>query len=219
MPHYVRKISLIYPKTGKPWLFGMHQCSHPRIWKNHEQHLFKEIGRRLADALSSLIIQRNLRESEKQFRQLAENIPEVFWVGSPDWREILYISPAYEKIWGRSAQSLYEQPLSWFEAIHPEDQEKVKAAIPRDIESIDHVVVFPEFRVVRPDRSERWVLARAFPVRNFAGKVEKFTGIAEDITERKNGVIALQASEKRYRELFENLIDVSYRTRDMPWSC
>ena len=65
--------------------------------------------------------ERAIRESEKKFRPLAEAIGEVFWLGSPDWKRVFYISPAYARLWGRSTTSLYDVPLSWLDALPPED--------------------------------------------------------------------------------------------------
>ncbi len=142
-----------------------------------------------------------LEESEERFRQLAENIQDVFWMSDPQKARIDYVSPAYEQVWGRSCQSLYEQPLSFFEAIHPEDREHVRAnslgrqgrGEPTDV----------EYRVVRPDGSERWVRDRSFPVKDPTGRVYRVTGIAEDITERKRMETALRRQNERLRLLWE----------------
>ncbi|HIK93149.1 MAG TPA: GAF domain-containing protein, partial [Planctomycetes bacterium] len=76
-----------------------------------------------------------LRESEERFRELAEKIPEVFWITSPDYREMIFVSPAFEQIWGRTCESLYDDPRSWSSAIHPEERDAVKQALLRDVET------------------------------------------------------------------------------------
>jgi PAS domain S-box-containing protein len=121
-----------------------------------------------------------LRESEERFRQVTENIREVFWMTDPAKQEMLYVSPAYEYIWGRSCSSLYRAPLSWLDAIHPDDRERVRQAAIADQASGSYV---EEYRIVRPDGSIRWIRDRAFPVRNASGAVYRIAGIAEDITE------------------------------------
>jgi PAS domain S-box-containing protein len=97
-----------------------------------------------------------LEESEERFRQLAENINEVFWMSDPQKSQVLYVSPTYEQVWGRSCRSLYEQPRSFLDAIHPDDREHVLAASlerqrrgePSDV----------EYRIVRPDGTVRaWI--------------------------------------------------------------
>ena len=139
-----------------------------------------------------------LRVSEETFRQLAENIHEVFWIGSPDWNEIFYVSPGYEHLWGRSCESLYKEPRSWLEALVEKDRARVLEDIKRmssgDLSDPD----FTEYRIIRPDGSVRWVLARAFPVLDDRGEVYRIAGLAEDITERKESEETIL---KSYRNL------------------
>ncbi|MEP6590448.1 MAG: PAS domain S-box protein [Gemmatimonadota bacterium] len=123
-----------------------------------------------------------LRESETRFRQLAENIREVFWMTDPATREMLYVSPAYETIWGRSCASLYATPRNWLDAVHPDDRPRVAA-----ISDEKHMrgEYDETYRVVRPDGTIRWVHDRAYAVRNAAGEIYRIVGTAEDITARR----------------------------------
>ncbi|HSY19441.1 MAG TPA: PAS domain-containing protein [Candidatus Acidoferrales bacterium] len=135
----------------------------------------------------------NLRTSEERFRQLAENINEVFWITDPAKHQMLYISPAYEKIWGRSCKSLYQNPQTWLDAIHPHDRDRImQAAESKQTEGTYDEV----YRVIRPDKSERWVHDRAFPIRNEAGEVYRVVGTAEDITERRKLEEQLRHAQK-----------------------
>lgn len=123
-----------------------------------------------------------LRESEERFRELAETVHEVFWMTDPEKKQLLYLSPAYEKIWGRSCASAYDQPHSWLAGIHADDRERVRQAAEAGQEGLD----FDDtYRVVRPDGALRWIHARTFPVRNASGRVLRIVGVAEDITERR----------------------------------
>jgi PAS domain S-box-containing protein len=116
-----------------------------------------------------------LRESEERFRQLAENIREVFWLSTPDKSRIIYVSPGYEMIWGRTCQSLYDSPRDWLDAIHADDREQVlQAALSEQATGIYD----EEFRIVRPDGDIRWIRDRAFPVRDGTGAVYRIAGIA-----------------------------------------
>ncbi len=124
-----------------------------------------------------------LRESEEKFRQLAENINEVFWITDPARCQMLYVSPAYEKIWGRACQSIYQSPQSWAEAIEPEDRPRVLEAWSAKQERGEYDETY---RIVRPDGAVRWIRDRGFPVRDAAGKAYRIVGTAEDITEHKN---------------------------------
>ena len=142
-----------------------------------------------------------LKEREERFRQIAENVREVFFVISAKTDEILYISPTYEIVWGRSCQSLYEDPQSWLFAIHPEDSYKAIATIETQFRTGDDFE--EEYRIIRPDKSICWVRVRAFPVRDVMGKVNRFVGIAEDITMRREAEEALRKSEEQFRLTFE----------------
>src|ERR1022692_1919418 len=123
-----------------------------------------------------------LRESEEKFRQLAENINEVFWITDPATQQMLYLSPAYEKIWGRTCNSLYQSPQSWFEVIHRDDRKRILEATRTKQERGEYDETY---RITRPDGSVRWIHDRAFPIRNAAGEVYRVVGTAEDITENR----------------------------------
>ena len=168
---------VIYDETGKPVrMFGMAQDITER--------------KRTEEAL---------RESELRFRQIAENINEVFWVwtGRQNSR-LVYVSPAYETIWGHSRESLYSSPQSWREALHPKDKERVLADIANsDLEKPSDVT----YRIVRPDQSVRWIRDRVFPVRDPSGALVRFAGIAEDVTKSKEAEEALDRANRRLRIL------------------
>ena len=147
-----------------------------------------------------------LRESEIRFRQIAENINEVFWVWTAHQNaRLLYVSPAYETIWGRSCESLYSSPQSWREALHPKDKEWVLAEIAnQDLKTASDVT----YRIVRPNQSVRWIRDRIFPVRDASGAVVRFAGIAEDITKSKEAEEALNTANQRLRILSRRRIQV-----------
>lgn len=122
-----------------------------------------------------------LQESELKFRQLAENINEVFWMTDPDKNRMIYLSPAYEKIWGRPCASVYAEPKSWMDAVHADDKERVvKAAMKQAEGTYDE-----QYRIVRPDGEIRWIRDRAFPVSDQAGLVYRIVGVAEDTTQSR----------------------------------
>ncbi|BCL37256.1 PAS domain-containing protein [Nostoc sp. MS1] len=123
-----------------------------------------------------------LRDSELKFRQLAENIDAVFWIKEVDEKRVSYVSPAYELLWGLKPEELYANPNNWFNLIHLEDQVSIRQAFEEKAiaDQFDE-----EYRIILPNGKIRWVRDRCFGLKNEAGKVYRFTGIAEDITERK----------------------------------
>jgi diguanylate cyclase (GGDEF)-like protein/PAS domain S-box-containing protein len=125
-----------------------------------------------------------IQKSEERFRQLAENIPDAFFIITADYSKTLYISPAYERIWGRPCSTVYENPLAWSDSIHPDDRDRMRLESRWDSGGSATSSEF-EYRVVRPDGVIRWVLARTFPVRAKDGVPARTIGVATDITERK----------------------------------
>jgi PAS domain S-box-containing protein len=129
-----------------------------------------------------------LRLSEERFRQMSGAINQVFWMTSVDKNEMLYVSPAYERIWGRTCASLYAAPGTWLDAVHPEDRATLLAAITAQQAAGTYDV---DYRILRPDGAERWIRDRAFPIGDGTGALQGITGIAEDITERRRMQIEL----------------------------
>jgi diguanylate cyclase (GGDEF)-like protein/PAS domain S-box-containing protein len=144
--------------------------------------------------------------SEERFRQLAENIRDVFFLIDTDSYRVLYISPAYEEIWGRSCESLYANPESWIEVVHPEDRASTYGKYKVGISGGKSEW---QYRIVRPDGSIRWIEVRIFPVRNDAGEAERIAGVAEDITERKLISNKLRESDRRLSDILDNVELVS----------
>ncbi|OYV96587.1 MAG: hypothetical protein B7Z62_07915 [Deltaproteobacteria bacterium 37-65-8] len=143
-------------------------------------------------------------ESELRFRQLSENIREVFWMTDPVKNNMLYISPAYELIWGRTVQSLYASPWEWLEAIHGEDRQRVfQAAMTKQADGLYD----EEYRVVRPNGEIRWINDKAFPVRDSEGAVYRIAGVAEDITERKQASQETLEAKERAELIFKTSPD------------
>ena len=143
-----------------------------------------------------------LRESEDRFRQVTDNISDVFWVADLAKRELLYVSPAYEKIWGRSCESLQANFIESLESIHPEDRDRVQAKF---FQTVLQGQYDEEFRILRPDGSVRWVRDRGFPIKNKQGETHRAAGVIEDITERKQVESELKNQQKWLEEMLNFL--------------
>jgi len=139
-----------------------------------------------------------LAYSEERFRQLAENIEHVFWMTTRPEGALLYISPAYETLWGRTRESLFADPQSSMNAVHADDRETIRASLARVTNGEEAA---SEARVLRPDGTMRWTLIRAFPIRNSKGDVYRVAGIAEDITDRKEAETERARAFERERRI------------------
>jgi diguanylate cyclase (GGDEF)-like protein/PAS domain S-box-containing protein len=145
-----------------------------------------------------------LRRSEEQFRQLAENIQEVFWMMDPATFEIDYVSPAYEQIWCQTCASLYANPESWMDAIHPDDRQNAGEIFHRQLQG---EILANEYRIVQPSGVIRWIRDRGFPIRDAAGKIVRLAGVAEDMTERKLAELRIT-----HQAFYDDLTDLPNRT-------
>lgn len=183
---------------------AMKAGAHDFITKGNLARLVPAVERELREAQERQKrhkAERALRESEERFRQLAENVIEsVFWMADPKAAQFLYVSPAYEHIWGRSCTSLYSNLTEWQEAIHPEERQRIQTNF---LEQALAGGCDEEYRIIRPDGSVRWIRDRGFPIRDNAGVPYRVVGIAEDITERKLAEEALRQSQYQYQMLAE----------------
>ena len=172
-----------YDLLEKPVLPESLEGAVARAWKTMRTGLenekllleLKQANQELSEAHLALM------ESEGRFHQLAHHVQEMFWMANSSMDEIIYVSPAYEEIWGRSCQSLIESPSSLLDAVHEQDQERIVAALT----VTEGWVGFDEtFRLVWADGSVRRVAARAFPVRDEHGVIYRVAGVAQDITQQ-----------------------------------
>ncbi|MDB5944637.1 MAG: sensor signal transduction histidine kinase [Ramlibacter sp.] len=147
----------------------------------------------IRDVTERKLTENALRESDAKFRNLADNVSDAFWIRSADMREVHFVSPGFERIWGRPMRTLYGSPEKWVEYIVPEDRERVVnvfSGLSAGLRSLD-----VEYRITRPDGEIRWIRARGFQVRDAQDRLVRNTGIITDITPRKNAEEQLEATQ------------------------
>ena len=188
----------VYPKVGKPWIFGLHQCSHPRLWTNEEQRLFKEISHRMADGLSSLLSLRNLKESETRFRELAELLPQTVLETDAEGRLSFANRLAYD-LFGYRPDDLPALRLP--DLFVADERPRLSESLRRQLKgeaSWDH-----EFTAQRQDGSTFPVLLYSAPIVR-DGVTVGLRGVVVDITERQHAEQALQESKAKLESIFES---------------
>jgi len=146
-----------------------------------------------------------LKKSEERFRQMAENIQEIFWMMNPVTKEATYVSPAFEQICELPTDALYSNPTSYRELIHPEDRQRVLAGLEK-LERTNRLE--EEFRIVCPSGAVKWLRAIGFHVKDSTGVIQSFVGTVQEITARKEMEVVLRESEDRYRDLVEHSTDL-----------
>lgn len=194
----------LYPKVGKPYMFGLHQCSYPRIWTIQEKRLLQEIGRRMTDALTGLLVHRELLESENRYRRITEGLMDYRYSvrvenGHPlETRQ----SPSCATVTGYTTEEFAADPYLWFRMIAPEDRELVQEHVRqilmgKDIPPIEH-------RICRKDGETRWVSDTVILFKDAAGNLLSYDGVIKDITERKR---AEEEIRKLNQELEQRVAD------------
>jgi len=173
----------LHPRAGKPWSFGLHQCSHARVWTTPEVELFREIGRRLTDAVSSLLAFRDLHEESERLRLAVEASSVGLWDWNVATNETLF-SGEYKRQLGYADDELTSNEVAWATRVHPDDlaatQEDLQVFL--DSGETQHS---REYRMRHRDGSWRWFLARGELRRDEHGKPVRMLGCHLDITERK----------------------------------
>ncbi len=154
--------------------------------------LLEQIGTQLGRAWEREHAHRDREAGEERFRELAEHIDDVFWIGSPHDYGRDYVSPAYREIWGRDPGELVENPRGWLDTVHPEDRERVEDVV-RLRAAIGYEI---QYRILRPDGTVRFIWDRAFPVVGSDGAVARVVGVAEDISERTKLEAQLRAAHR-----------------------
>lgn len=154
---------------------------------------------------SKMLLYQQLQESEERFRQVTDNINEVFWMTDLEKNNMFFISKAYERIWGKTCQSQLDEPLSFIESIYPADRAFVVAAFSKQIEGTYDI----EYRILNAKGEIRWIHDKAFPIADKDGKIYRIVGVAQDITENKKLIENLKEEQEKTEYLLENILPKS----------
>lgn len=150
------------------------------------------------DVTQRFIALEQFKESDHKFQEIMNNLPLVVWLRDKRNEKILFVNKAYEVIWGRPAQALYDNPNAYAETIHPDDlpsfQEAVESFLKEGFFSCD-------YRIMRPDGIIRWVSSKQYPVLNDKGEVVRYTGMAVDVTEAKEGALRIIRQNETLRQI------------------
>jgi two-component system, cell cycle sensor histidine kinase and response regulator CckA len=141
------------------------------------------------DITARKLAEQALQQSERSFRQMAETVGQVFWMAAGPAREVHYVSPAFQRVWGRTSASLYRNPDVWIESVLPADRARVLQAF-KALATDGHYDV--EFRIVRPDGSIRWINDRGYRQRDTDARVGLSSGVATDVTARREAEEAVK---------------------------
>jgi len=180
--------------------------AYPCRPKAEELELINTAARLAGIALARARAEAALVSSEARFRELAENIDDVFYNVDPRTGRLLYVSPGYEKVWGRSRESLYADPLGYAEAALPEDRHLLKEARKHNRMGQPSDT---EYRILSTDGKIRWIRDHAYPVINDAGELERVVGTARDITDRKLADLELASTNRALQMLSRSSVAIN----------
>jgi|GEM_PF-5086128 len=181
------------PRVGSPWVMGLHHCAQARTYSEDELLLFKDIGQRVADALSSMIILKDLHESTRQLvaaqeetMRIMTSISDYLWSAEIDTQGNMtyqYYSPVVKDVTGRPPEFYMQSPDRWFSTIYEEDRPRMLQAF-RRIVTGESDRETEDYRVILPDGSLRW-LRDSTKVTRLAGGRARVDGVVSDISAHK----------------------------------
>ncbi|MEJ2230164.1 MAG: PAS domain-containing protein [Nitrospirales bacterium] len=170
-------LEISHPTSQGMKIFEMRFCPEPTIGGQILTVLL--ICRDVTDVRTA---ESAFRDSDEKFRQLAETVDSVFWIWDVDLQRMVYVSPAYERLWGGNPQKLMNNPFDWLTVVSQEDRARVENLF---LKRIDGKSLDIEYRIVTHHSEVRWVHNRTFPMKDSSGGIHRVIGIAQDVTERK----------------------------------
>ena len=197
----------IKPKAGRPWMFGMHQCSEARTWTEDERRLFTEISNRVSNALSTLVILQNLRENEEKLSLALDVAKAGVWRWNVKTGSLL-LDDNFHEILGYEHKRLPNNLEQWREYFHPDDVDgtfaKCEAHFRGDVPFYEH-----EHRLRSASGDWYWVFSRGRIVsRDRDDKPEWFTGVAVDVTDMKLAEMRLREAQAYISNIIDSMPSV-----------
>lgn len=191
-------------------LLFVHQ-SQPRHWRDDEVALVQDVAERTWTSILRARAETALRDSEERFRQFAEHSSTVLWIQDLDTREMEYVSPAYEAIWGEPLEAALRDPGHWAKALHPDDRDRASTTLERVQRGEEGT---HEYHIIRPDGGVRWIRDTFFPIRDEQGRIRRVGGIAQDITQHEGSIVyVVDGDEARRRDLCLLLQGAGYEVK------
>jgi PAS domain S-box-containing protein/putative nucleotidyltransferase with HDIG domain len=191
----------VYPKNDSPYMFGLHQCSYERAWNDEEKALFQEIGRRLTDALTSVLAHRSLRESEAKYRRIVDTASEGIWVLGPD-ATTTFVNATTAQMIGYTEEELLSTRVTDF--MPEEDVSDHLKRLERRRQGVSESY---ERRFRHKDGHLVWIRLSAAPIFDDDGSFVGSFGMLTDITEEKQAQEAVHEAARYVRRLIEAALD------------
>lgn len=181
------------------------------VFDQRTEQLLEILAGNARTAIERITHERDLAESEQQFRQIAQSVHEVIWMTDAEGDKLLYLSPGFEELAGRPAEEFGDDPTNFLETVHPDDRATVREWLDTVYGDGDKADTYQiEYRVQRPDGAVRWVEADVYPVRTPDGTVTKFVGLIDDITDLKRREQDLEEKNERLDQ-FASLVSHDLR--------
>jgi len=192
----------IYPRTGKPWLFVMHQCSHARVWTDDEKNLFREIGRRIADVLNTLLLLKDVRRNERKYKTVVNNSPDLIY--RTDMNGVVtFVSESILNLSGYTVEEALGMRMAEEIYVNPDDRKYFLNKI-MNTGSIENF----EAKLKHKNGTTWWASTNAHIIKGSQGDIQGVEGVTRNITEKKIAEVALNQSEAYLRTLIYTIPDL-----------
>lgn len=192
----------IHPRIGNPWLFGMHQCAYLRRWTEDERKLFDGIARRIGEGLSTLLLLRDLRESQERFDLAVQGSRDGLWDWPDTAQEKLWWSPRTFELFGFAPHEIAPTLTIFLQHVHAEDLPRIRDQIDLHLQMAQDPID-EQFRIVGKDGQERWVRLRGMSLQDERGRVRRISGSLQDMSAEKRTELELEG----YRNHLETLVE------------